>query len=544
VTLPLLLAQVALGAELEVGPGRAYATVQEALYAAVDGDRLLIAPGTYYGDLDLFVSVDLIADGNAPVVLTGGSGTTLVRVESYGYYPVEVGFYGVVLDAGGSLRALEVQDLANVVASDVDFVGCGAQSGDGGCVRVLAGGGLELVGSRLVEPTTAPGNGGLVHVAGTLRAVDTIFANGRARSGGAISTSPGAALELAGCEFVDNAATDPSIGGGAVWINASEATMSGCRFAGNSAAAHGGALRVYGGSSVALVDDWFSDNSAGLAGGHVAVTNTSSVLDVSGTTFLRGAAGTTGGAIDVGSASAITVHRSTFDFNAAVTSGGALRVATDTDSAHLETSTWCGNSTVADDGAAVHLYRGGAGEATLAGNAFVANWAGDDGGDLAIEPNLVGGARVDVFNNDFLSSGAADQGAAVRILQSAAGVAPVDFRNNLVAWNGPVTALQVTGVDGRDHGRVLGVLRQRRRQQRGPRRHQRARRGPGAGVVRARDLLRQRPAAERRQPAPRRRRPLPRRPVRRPLGHRRVRRAGQRGLPRRRPRRRRPRGGV
>src|SRR5262249_61026192 len=73
-----LTGQPAEAATLCVGTGSGcYATIQAAVNAAHDGDRIAIGPGTYAGGITVDVSVQLAGAGPATRISRGGPAGTL-----------------------------------------------------------------------------------------------------------------------------------------------------------------------------------------------------------------------------------------------------------------------------------------------------------------------------------------------------------------------------------------------------------------------------------------------------------------------------------
>jgi hypothetical protein len=74
-TILLQLASAARAATLNVGPGQTYTTIQSAINAANTGDTVLVAPGTYYENIDFKgKAITVTSSGGASVTTIDGGG--------------------------------------------------------------------------------------------------------------------------------------------------------------------------------------------------------------------------------------------------------------------------------------------------------------------------------------------------------------------------------------------------------------------------------------------------------------------------------------
>jgi nitrous oxidase accessory protein len=72
----LIPSLVLAGAELRVGPGSEFASIQAAIARAQAGDAVLVAPGTYEGNLVLDKTVELVGEGS-PLIRGAGTGSVI-----------------------------------------------------------------------------------------------------------------------------------------------------------------------------------------------------------------------------------------------------------------------------------------------------------------------------------------------------------------------------------------------------------------------------------------------------------------------------------
>jgi predicted outer membrane repeat protein len=221
-----------------------HTTVQAAIDAASDGDRIEVGAGTYVEDVDLggkslaFVAVD----GAAVTVLAPASAPSLVEIGAG-----SVSFSDFTVQGPG--RAFDVSG-GDLVLSGLVLEALGDASTDGGALR-LSGGSLSLDACTLDANVGA--YGGHVYVSGgDLSASETTFSGGVAGWGGALAVS-GGTVALDAVTFTENGA---GAHGGAVWTGPlSTVEVTKTTFRSNTSSltttyGHGGA--VYVGSEAAL----------------------------------------------------------------------------------------------------------------------------------------------------------------------------------------------------------------------------------------------------------------------------------------------------
>ena len=125
---PLFLGKVAAGADLDVCPTCTYTTIQLAINAAASGDRIRVAQGTYYENLDISSSRTITISG-------GWSADFSTQINDPSL---------TVVDAGGANRALYIHGaLSDTTVENMTF-----QNGShdwGGCIRVSSTNGQTSV---------------------------------------------------------------------------------------------------------------------------------------------------------------------------------------------------------------------------------------------------------------------------------------------------------------------------------------------------------------------------------------------------------------
>lgn len=400
--IPLLLASMsgtAAAANRTVGAGASYdhSTIQAAINASSNGDRVIIASGTWSEALDT---------KGRNLTLTAASGAT------------------VTIQAPSS-TALTITRGETVTVTDLRF----ANSDQG----------IEVRGSTLfLTDSTVTNNSGLVAGAGLgIFEGSTAIVQGCTISdntaeggfdGGGLNVDS-STIEIADTDILDNNGDR----GGGMLANLSDVTLDQVTFRRNAAQSQGGAIRLGDQSSLDAIDVTMTDNVAGTRGGGIASY-------LSDTTWLRAsiennAAGTAGGGLafdgvatsgstftgDVigntagGSGGGLlvedhplTIRSSTLSDNEAgeTANGGAISAYDSRLS--LVTVTLSGNSAV--DGGAIWLERN-TGTASLVGSALTVegNSASGDGGAFW------SGVATSVTNSDLDNNAAGSDGGALFI---------------------------------------------------------------------------------------------------------------------------------
>ncbi len=212
------------------GTGGCFASIQDAIDAASDGDQISIAAGSYIESFQLDVPVSLIGAGSDVTILEAEPGNRVMQVT------------GSEIDS-------------SVTVSGLTFTG-GDVTGD----VVPYGGGILL--AELAEPQFE----------------DVVIAENRAENGGGLYATPEITVRLDGVSVISNTATAD---GGGIFagsptdfpgITGNAAVIVDSHFTGNVAGDFAGALAT--GGEVTLVNTDFSRNSARQGGVGVAITTT------------------------------------------------------------------------------------------------------------------------------------------------------------------------------------------------------------------------------------------------------------------------------
>ena len=258
----------------EAGPGTSenpYKTIAQALNVATAGKTIIIRSGTYT-EKDLTVSADITikAEKNAEVIIDAENNGRIFIITS------------------------------DVILKDITLIN-GKTAGAGGAIYL---------------------NGG------SLTANNINIYNSTAGAGGAIATSSDAtSLNVSSSSFIDNginADASSIIGGGAIYSNIAETSISSSTFTNNNAnvnGANGGALYLANGANV--TGNEINENSASLGNGGAVYIDSPNSVAVSGNQFNSNSAAA-GGAIYINNG-AVSLSENTIGTNTA-TSGKKIYV--------------------------------------------------------------------------------------------------------------------------------------------------------------------------------------------------------------------------
>lgn len=255
-------------------------TIAAALTAAVAGDEVVVAAGTY-AEHDLILPSGVVLRG-----ATGNAADVIVDAQRGGRC-----IYGAGLDASTRIAALT---LAN---------------------------GLSTAGTT---PDRSWG-GGLYVDEGELTVADCIFtANEAAIAGGAWIRGTGTP-RVTGCVFDANSGTETC---GLLLIGSCNPEVVGCEFRGGRLCMYGGAVS-WAGYGVALFEDCLvEDNTTVESGGAIECLTSVSYAKLHGCTIRNNSTGIYGGGLVVASNAQVRLENCLVEGNSAGDYGGGLYVGT------------------------------------------------------------------------------------------------------------------------------------------------------------------------------------------------------------------------
>jgi len=487
----LLGTAAAASLTVDASGGGDYTTLQDAVNAADDGDRIEVAPGTYEGGVVVQgKALTITAAGSADDTFLIGDGVTPIITMTAIAGPAEVsgfsfdnpGAQGLVLEGVDVLIAGDVFDglgdsetnggAVYAVDSVVDVKACsfsycearrgGAIAAEGGDLVVRGseffansaardGGALALLGVdastitnsefRHNHTTTGDGGGVLASGGGSLDIEDTIFSGNKARGNnravGAIYVE-----DLEGVDFERNEMTaNHAADGGACAVVRTDARLQDNTFSANRAKSNGGA-------AWANKSSWFDNGSVyegnvSHSGGAVDLTATPPTFWACSFQANAASAGN-GGAVVVetpGEDAVVDIFDCDFGGNYALDNGGALMISADDHgpmAVVVRESRMSGNTADTGTGGALYI---DAGHLQIDHARFSDNSAPDGGGGLYCAKHCSATINYAMFSGNQTDRG----GGAVNIstrTTSTITITDASFENNVGCWGG---ALEVEG---------------------------------------------------------------------------------------------------
>ena len=208
-----------------------YATIQAAIDAAVEGDHVLVAPGTYAERIAFAKAITVESQGGRDVtILDGGMGGTVVRITADpGKTPVLRGFTvrngyedvgGVLVYGGpalvednlitknfGCFGALQANfSSATIRANTISDNRANCSPGFGGGMAIL-GAGAALILDNVIEGNSSGSGGGIgLNAAGTPTISGNLIRNNSGSEGGGISMGNSSDPQIVNNVIVGNSA--------------------------------------------------------------------------------------------------------------------------------------------------------------------------------------------------------------------------------------------------------------------------------------------------------------------------------------------------
>jgi len=404
--------------------GTPFETIQEGIYAAAEGDTVLVMPGVYTGALNQAIDC-----GGTNIVVRGAAGpdSTIVdgQCEDRLFYfhtgeDASCILDGFTLSNGCAERGGAIYCTNGSSPTFVNLVMSGNSADTNGGALSCDAGSSPSISHTILTLNVAGGKGGALHADTTsfLTMNNVQFVNNESGDDGA-GLCADAGCSLSHCTFTGNhKASQTIVHGGGVYVGGGPSGLLHCEFSNNDAS-YGGGLAARA-CTLGISSCAFAENSSSTWGGGLYLFgSTASLADV---TFNENS-GDWGGGLLVGYGSEILIENSVVSLN----EGGGMRCL-ESDAVIIGVL-FSGN-----DGGGLNC---GNGEFDLTGVTFEGNTTGYRGGGMYCDQYSI----CTLEDVEFIGNHAFDQAGAIQFQRNSQGTLhDVTFRENTADWWGGTIA--------------------------------------------------------------------------------------------------------
>ena len=376
-----------------------YSTIELAIFAAGDGDEIIVGPGIYVlpqGQLNITKSIQLRS--------SDGSEKTFITTFGDGYYGGRMRF-GTAASSGSSVEGFTFTSFP-FFSTPLRFEGMSGFAVRNCRFTLHAGGNNHCLGTNAA-------NDGIIE--------NCVFENNLA---GGIFFDTSENILVKNCIFTSNTANNGGYGGGIYANYANNLSLADCTFENNTGANDGGGM-YNSNSSPTLTDCIFESNTAENSGGMGNNSNSSPTL--TNCTFTNNTAADKGGGMFNENDSSPTLTNCTFTTNTANNGGGMFNE--NGSSPTLDGCTFASNTATNGGG----IGNQDDSNPTLDGCTFASNTATNDGGGMG---NWSCGSAT-LTNCNFTNNDAHDDGGGMNNVNSSPMLISCRLENNIAySWGG------------------------------------------------------------------------------------------------------------
>ena len=228
-----------------------FPTIQYAVDAAVDGDEIIVAPGTYTSTADEVVDMRgkeiwLHSSGGADVTIIDGEGLRR-GIYCHNDETPETIIEGFTITNGNAFEGGGIHIGSNTgsspTISNCKFINNNGDKGGGFFISAGNNVSVPITNCLFADNASLSTGGGLYISNSDLNLTDCIFIANDSRKGGGIYCTGGES-SLNNCEFLNNTASNngSSADGGGFYIYQGGVSLNNCKFINNIADSSGGGL--------------------------------------------------------------------------------------------------------------------------------------------------------------------------------------------------------------------------------------------------------------------------------------------------------------
>ncbi len=301
-----------------------YGTIQEAIDAAADGDRIRVEPDFYFENLD-FLGKEIVLESCEGPERTIIDGSTLTRGEDYG---------SVVSFTNGETPATRLDGFTlagGIGTAGLSSAGASVRYGGG----VYCDNGSPTLARNIIRDNEAHG----VYSTTSVTIEGCTIENNRGAFGGGVSVEadPAAEVVLVDCRLLANRA---DYGGGGVDIYGAALRLDGCTFEENEAGLGGGGLYVNSDQLARIESCNFLGNSGGFAAGGLGLSAPAKLRSCR----IAVNSAPVGAGVYIENSSDVLLDRCVIDGNVAGVQSGGVAVGNSVGAARLRHCTFAGNA--------------------------------------------------------------------------------------------------------------------------------------------------------------------------------------------------------
>ena len=232
--------------------------IQGAVNAAESNDDINVAAGTYYENVVVNKSVDILGSGSDKTIVDGNKTGSVFTIDP----GVTTTLANMSITNGSAYEGGGIYNVGVLTVENCNIANNSAEYGGG--IANYYGSTVNMIGGSITNNSAEYGGGIDNYDGSTVNMAGGSITNNSAYEGGGIFNEYGSTVNMAGGSMASNSAYE---GGGIANYYGSTVNMAGGSITNNSATEYGGGIANYYGSTVNMTGGSITNNSAGVGGG-------------------------------------------------------------------------------------------------------------------------------------------------------------------------------------------------------------------------------------------------------------------------------------